>query len=332
MNSTEQPIKLEIHLAPDSHEQALRADVRAGLEATPKTLPPKYFYDERGSKLFDEITRLPEYYPTRTESAILIENAAAIAAASQAETLVELGSGTSEKTHLLLDALSAAGTLRGYVGFDVDEITLSQAGATLAVQYPGLAVTGVVGDFEKHVPSLLDTGTGQRMIAFLGSTIGNLEPVPRAAFLRDVRAALRPGDSFLLGLDLVKDPARLVAAYDDAAGVTAEFNRNVLHVINEGLGADFVPDAFEHVALWNDVDERIEMRLRASKRMQVKIPAMDLIVDFAEGEEMRTEVSTKFRQQRLDAELRDAGLEPAQWYLDAAGDFALVMSTPISGR
>jgi L-histidine N-alpha-methyltransferase len=326
---SDQPIRIVSHLAPGAHDEALQADVRAGLESIPKTLPPKYFYDERGSKLFDEITRLPEYYPTRTERAILTENAANIAAASQAETLVELGSGTSEKTHLLLDALSKAGTLRGYVGFDVDEVTLTQAGTTLAAQYPGLSVVGVVGDFEKHVPQLLDIGSGRRMIAFLGSTIGNLEPVPRAAFLRDVRAALRPGDSFLLGLDLVKDPARLVAAYDDAAGVTAEFNRNVLHVINEGLGADFDPEQFEHVALWNESDERIEMWLRARQQMQVRIPAIDLKVSFAEGEQMRTEVSTKFRQPALDAELRAAGLEPTEWFTDPAGDFALVLSSPL---
>jgi L-histidine N-alpha-methyltransferase len=321
-------IQLEIHLAPGAQGQALRTDVRAGLEASPKTLPPKYFYDERGSKLFDEITRLAEYYPTRTERAILTENAAGLATDSQAETLVELGSGTSEKTHLLLDALKAAGTLRGYVGFDVDEITLTQAGTTLAAEYPGLEVSGVVGDFEKHVPLLLHTGTGHRMIAFLGSTIGNLEPIPRAAFLRDVRAAMRPGDTFLLGLDLVKDPARLVAAYDDSAGVTAEFNRNVLHVINEGLGANFDPEAFDHIALWNEEDERIEMRLRARRQLQVRIPALDITVDFAEGEEMRTEVSTKFRREAVDAELRAARLEPTRWYTDPAGDFALVISVP----
>jgi L-histidine N-alpha-methyltransferase len=328
---SDQPIRIVSHLAPGAQEAALRADVRAGLQSSPKTLPPKYFYDERGSKLFDEITRLPEYYPTRTERGILAENAAAIAADSQAQTLVELGSGTSEKTRLLLDALAKAGTLRGYVGFDVDEITLAQAGVALAAEYPGLEVVGVVGDFEKHVPLLLDIGTGRRMIAFLGSTIGNLEPVPRAAFLRDVRAALRPGDSFLLGLDLVKDPARLVAAYDDAAGVTAEFNRNVLRVINEGLGADFDPDEFAHVALWNEVDERIEMRLRARRQMTVTIPAIDLSVGFAAGEEMRTEVSTKFRRPAVDQELRAAGLEPTQWYTDPAADFALVMSAPMSG-
>ena len=319
-------IPIHRHLAPDALEQALRSDVRAGLTSAPKTLPPKWFYDERGSKLFDEITRLPEYYPTRTESAILTAEAKTIASNAQVETLVELGSGTSEKTHLLLDAFRDAGTLRGYVGFDVDEVTLAQAGAALAAEYPGLAVVGVVGDFEKHVPALRDIGTGRRMIAFLGSTIGNLEPRPRAAFLRDVRAALRPGDSFLLGADLVKDPGRLVAAYDDAAGVTAEFNRNVLHVINSSLGADFDTEAFEHVALWDAECERIEMRLRATRDLQVTIPALDLTVDFVAGEEMRTEVSTKFRRERLEAELVAAGLEPANFYSDVAGDFGLSLS------
>jgi dimethylhistidine N-methyltransferase len=322
------PIRIDRHLAADALEQALRSDVRAGLTSRPKTLPPKWFYDEHGSKLFDEITRLPEYYPTRTERAILAGQARNLAFGRGIRTLVELGSGTSEKTRLLLDAFRDEGHLRGYVGLDVDEVTLAEAGATLAAEYPGLNVVGVVGDFEKHVPLLHDTGVGPRMVAFLGSTIGNLEPAPRAAFLRDVRVALRPGDCFLLGVDLVKDPARLVAAYDDAAGVTAEFNRNVLRVINAGLGADFDPDAFEHVALWDGAHEWIEMRLRARKRMQVTIPALDLAVSFAKGEEMRTEVSTKFREQRLQQELRAAGLEQISFSTDPAGDFGLSLSIP----
>jgi L-histidine N-alpha-methyltransferase len=329
MNNDVQPIRIESHLAPGAHEEAMRADVRAGLTSTPKTLPPKYFYDERGSKLFDEITRLPEYYPTRTERSILASAAPGIVAETRAETLVELGSGTSEKTHILLDAMQAAGLLRGYVGFDVDEVTLTQAGATLAAEYPGLDVVGVVGDFEKHVPRLFDTGAGRRMIAFLGSTIGNLETEPRAAFLQDVRSALRPEDCFLLGLDLVKDPARLVAAYDDAAGVTAEFNRNVLHVINAALGADFDPEAFEHVALWDETHERIEMRLRARRPTRVRIPAINLSVSFSAGEEMRTEVSIKFRRDKLEQELRNAGLKTLSWNTDSAADFAVVLAVPI---
>ena len=321
-------MSIESHLEPGAFDAALRADVRAGLTSTPKTLPPKWFYDEHGSKLFDEITRLPEYYPTRTERAILAARASEIAELAQPETLVELGSGTSEKTRLLLTAFRTTGTLRGYVGFDVDEVTLSQAGAVLAAEFPGLTVSGVVGDFEKHVPRLREVGSGRRMIAFLGSTIGNLEPEPRGAFLRDVRAALKPGDTFLLGADLVKDPARLVVAYDDAAGVTAEFNRNVLRVINAGLGADFDPDAFEHVALWDEQHERIEMRLRARRDLQVTIPALDLEVAFVAGEEMRTEVSAKFRRAGLEGELRAAGLQPDAWYTDPAGDFGLVLASP----
>ena len=326
MSATEPTIHR--HLEPDALELALRADVRAGLTTTPKTLPPKWFYDERGSKLFDEITRLVEYYPTRTERSILVAHAAEIAAISQAETLVELGSGTSEKTRILLDALRSAGTLQGYVGFDVDESTLSQAGGLLAAEYPGLAVEGVVGDFEHHVPLLRDTGSGRRMIAFLGSTIGNLESAPRAAFLRDVRAALRPDDCFLLGVDLVKDTGRLVAAYDDAAGVTAEFNRNVLRVINANLGADFDPDAFAHVALWDAGHERIEMRLRANQATDVSIPALDLTVHFDAGEQVRTEVSTKFREEPLAAELTAAGLVQQRFFTDEAGDFGVSLSVP----
>jgi L-histidine Nalpha-methyltransferase len=320
------------HLEPDALERALRSDVRAGLTASPKTLPPKWFYDERGSKLFDEITRLAEYYPTRTERSILAAHAQELAEISQAETLVELGSGTSEKTRLLLDALRSGGTLRGYVGFDVDETTLSQAGALLAAEYPGLVVEGVVGDFEHHVPLLRGAGSGRRMIAFLGSTIGNLEPAPRAAFLRDVRAALRPGDCFLLGVDLVKDTSRLVAAYDDASGVTAEFNRNVLRVINANLGADFDPDAFEHIALWDAGHERIEMRLAASRPMDVTIPALDLTVHFDAGEQVRTEVSTKFREEALARELGAAGLSPQRFFTDEAGDFGLSLSVPDPSR
>ena len=321
-------IPLHRHLAPDALEQALRADVRAGLTASPKTLPPKWFYDERGSKLFDEITRLPEYYPTRTERAILAAEADHLARLTRVETLVELGSGTSEKTHLLLDAFRREGSLRGYVGFDVDEVTLTQAGRTLAAEYPGLAVEGVVGDFEKHVPSLLDVGAGRRMIAFLGSTIGNLEPVARAAFLQDVRAALRPGDAFLLGADLVKAPARLVAAYDDAQEVTADFNRNVLRVINSSLGADFDPAAFEHLALWSPAHERIEMRLRARRKQVVFVADLDLAVSFQDGEEMRTEVSAKFRRPALEAELVAAGLQPVNFFTDADDDFGLSLSIP----
>ncbi len=208
--------RIEVHQAPEQLRRDLRRDVGAGLTAIPKELAPKYFYDDRGSDLFDRITRLPEYYPTRAERAILEERAGEIATVSGADTLVELGSGTSEKTRLLLDACAAGGRLRRFVPFDVSEATLRQAAATLAREYAGVDVHAVVGDFEQHL-DLLPAG-GRRLVAFLGSTIGNLVPKQRAQFLGDLAAGLQPGDSLLLGTDLVKDPARLVAAYDDAGG------------------------------------------------------------------------------------------------------------------
>ncbi|MDP9462102.1 MAG: L-histidine N(alpha)-methyltransferase, partial [Actinomycetota bacterium] len=239
-------ISLTNHLASGAAAAALRADALAGLTATPKSLPPRWFYDERGSVLFDEITRLPEYYPTRAERAVLAAHGAEIAAACGAEVLVELGSGTSEKTRLLLTALRNAGTLTRFVPCDVDASVLRAAGESITAEYPGVEVEAVVGDFTLHLGEL--PRSGRRMVAFLGSTIGNLEPGPRAAFLAEVAASLEPGDSFLLGTDLVKDAGRLVRAYDDAAGVTAEFNRNVLSVLNRELGARFDPSSFEHVA------------------------------------------------------------------------------------
>jgi L-histidine N-alpha-methyltransferase len=319
-------VVLDTHLPASAYAEALAADVLAGLTATPKTLPPKWFYDGRGSELFDEITRLPEYYPTRTERAILAARAGEIAAATRAETLVELGSGTSEKTRLLLTALRDAGTVRCFVPFDVDASVLRTAGAAVAGEYPGLDVHAVVGDFEHHLD--LMPRDGRRLVAFLGSTIGNFEPAARAAFLAALRATLRPGDTFLLGTDLVKDTGRLLAAYDDSAGVTAAFNRNVLSVVNRELGADFDLSAFEHVAAWDADNEWIEMRLRSRTEQVVTVRALGLSVRFAAGEEMRTEVSAKFRRERVAAELADAGLRLTQWWTDPAGDFALSLSVP----
>ncbi|WP_029430179.1 L-histidine N(alpha)-methyltransferase [Blastococcus sp. URHD0036] len=319
-------VSLTSHLAPDAARRALRADALAGLTATPKSLPPRWFYDERGSELFDEITRLPEYYPTRAERAVLEARAGEIAAASRADVLVELGSGTSEKTRLLLSALRDAGTLRRFVPFDVDPTVLEAAGAAITAEYPGVAVDAVVGDFTEHLDRL--PREGRRLVAFLGSTIGNLEPAPRTAFLAELAATLAPGDSFLLGTDLVKDPARLVPAYDDAAGVTAEFNRNVLAVLNRELGAGFDPATFEHVALWDAGAEWIEMRLRSTVEQVVAVPALDLQVAFAAGEEMRTEVSAKFRPEGVEAELAAAGLRLTHWWTDPAGDFGVSLSVP----
>jgi L-histidine N-alpha-methyltransferase len=317
-------IRVDVHLEPDAASTALAADVRAGLGATPKTLPPKWFYDDRGSELFDAITRLPEYYPTRTERSILVAHAADIAARTGADTLVELGSGTSEKTRLLLDALTTAGTLERFVPFDVSEQTLRDAADAVADEYDGVAVHAVVGDFEHHLDRI--PGGGRRLVAFLGSTIGNLTPAMRARFLADLAAGLAPGDALLLGTDLVKDPARLVAAYDDAAGVTAEFNRNVLHVIDRELDADFDPDTFTHVAVWDFDHEWIEMRLRTERAQHVTIGALGLAVDFAAGEELRTEISAKFRREGVATELATAGFELREWWTDPAGDFALSLS------
>lgn len=317
-------LSLSNHLAADSAYHAIRRDVRDGLRQTPKSLPPKWFYDSVGSDLFDQITRLPEYYPTRAEAEILRARAAEIAATSGADTLVELGSGTSEKTRLLLDALRERGSLRKFIPFDVDASILSTAAAAIQQDYAGVEIEAVCGDFEEHLGAI--PGGGRRLFVFLGSTIGNLTPGPRARFLSALSEQLRPGDSLLLGTDLVKDLDRLVRAYDDAAGVTAAFNRNVLAVINRELDADFDVEAFGHVARWNAEEERIEMWLRARDPQRVRVGALDLTVDFAGGEEMLTEVSCKFRPAGVSAELVAAGLRCTRWWTDAAGDFGLSLA------
>ena len=330
---------IEYRLPPDYRAASLRADALAGLTATPKSLPPKWFYDAQGSALFEKITELPEYYPTRAERSILRAAATEIAELSRARVLVELGSGSSEKTRLLLSALRAAGTLQAYVPVDVSESALVGAEEALALEYPGLAVHAVVSDYEKYLgpeqpssahdaASGAGTAAGPRLVAFLGSTIGNMVPAERAAFLGRVRASLRPGDSFLLGTDLVKDPAVLVAAYDDSAGVTAAFNKNVLAVLNAELGADFDLDAFEHVAAWDAGREWIEMRLRATSAQSVRVRDLGLTVDFAGGEEMRTEVSAKFRRAGVEAELAAAGLAMRAWWTDPGDQFGLSLSVP----
>jgi L-histidine N-alpha-methyltransferase len=319
------PIRVDVHLEPDALARGLEADVRDGLTRVPKTLPPKWFYDDRGSELFDAITRLPEYYPTRAERAILDVRAGEIATRTEADTLVELGSGTSEKTRLLLDALARAGTLCRFVPFDVSEETLRAAATAVASEYGGVEVHAVVGDFEHHLDRI--PRGGRRIVAFLGSTIGNLAPGARARFLSEVADDLAPGDSLLLGTDLVKDVDRLVAAYDDAAGVTAEFNRNVLRVINRELDADFDVDAFAHVARWNAREEWIEMWLRADHAQHVSIGGLGMQVEFVPGEELRTEISAKFRRDGVERELAAAGLALDAWWTDPAGDFALSLSS-----
>jgi L-histidine N-alpha-methyltransferase len=323
-------ITVDVHLGAPDLRAALERDARAGLTASPKDLPPKYFYDDHGSHLFDEITRLEEYYPTRAERAALTAHAAELAARTGADTLVELGSGTSEKTRLLLDALARQGTLRRFVPFDVSEATLRAAACAIAEEHPTVTVHAVVGDFEQHLARL--PAGGRRLVAFLGGTIGNLEPGARARFLRSVASGLGPDDAFLLGTDLVKAPARLVRAYDDDAGVTAAFNRNVLTVLNRELGADFEPERFDHVARWDRGREWIEMHLRSADTQTVKVPALDLVVEFEAGELMRTEISAKFRRERVEAELAAAGLALSGWWTDPAGDFGLSLSGPSPHR
>ncbi|MFD0366669.1 L-histidine N(alpha)-methyltransferase [Streptomyces sp. NPDC059071] len=317
------PFQLTRTLAEDAMDAALRADVLHGLTRTPKELPPKWFYDARGSDLFEEITRLPEYYPTRAEREILIARAGEIAAATGARTLVELGSGSSEKTRHLLDALLPG--LEVYVPVDVSESALKGAGDALLAERPGLRVHALVADFTHGLE--LPPTAGPRLVAFLGGTIGNLLPQERRVFLGAVRRMLARGDALLLGTDLVKDEGTLVAAYDDAAGVTAAFNKNVLAVVDRELGADADPDDFEHVALWDREHEWIEMRLRARHALVVKIPELDLVVPFEEGEELRTEVSAKFRQEGVRAELAEAGFTLSHWWTDEKGRFALSLAT-----
>ncbi|MEU5530409.1 L-histidine N(alpha)-methyltransferase [Micromonospora chersina] len=313
---------LEIHLEEQDLGRSLREDVRAGLTATPKWLPPKWFYDARGSALFEEITRLPEYYPTRAERAVLAAHADDIAAVTGAKTLIELGSGSSEKTRLLLDAFTRHGDLGTFVPLDVSVSALRQSTAQIAAAYPGLRVRGIVGDFTRHLDRL-PTG-GRRLVLFLGGTIGNLLPAERAEFLTAMRAALECGDWLLIGTDLVKDPSVIVPAYDDAAGVTAEFNRNVLRVINRELGADFDPAAFRHVAVWDPEHEWIEMRLRAEHPVRVHV--LDLEVGFAAGEELRTEVSAKFRPEGIARELAAAGFVRQEFWTDPDGLFGVSLA------
>ena len=323
-------IRLDVHLSDADLRSTLIDDARQGLTATPKWLPAKYFYDRRGSELFEQITRLPEYYPTRTEESILVRHARDVAAAAgRPGTLIELGSGSSTKTRLLLDALITEGRLRRYVPVDVSVSALDSALRFLAGEYPGIELHGVVADFEAHLDQL-PSGEG-RLVAFLGSTIGNLDPYARSRFFGSLRTELADGDAFLVGVDLVKPEARLVAAYDDAAGVTAEFNRNVLRVLNTSLGADFEPDEFEHVARWSSEAEWMEMRLRARREMTVLLADLDLRIGFTAGEEIRTEISAKFRRAGLTRELAAAGFEVTSWWQDPAGDFALALALPSSG-
>ncbi len=318
--------EVDVYLGPGQIEQALRQDVASGLQSTPKRLKPKWFYDHRGSQLFDEITRLPEYYLTRREREILYSEAAAIARLTCADTLVELGSGTSEKTLLILDAINQRGMLQRYVPFDVSEATLRTAADEIAERYPGVGVHAVVGDFSRHLEHI--PKGGRRLVAFLGNTIGNLHPGERVEFLRTVRSTLTEGDWLLLGTDLAKDKERLEAAYNDAAGVTAEFNLNILSVLSRELDANFDLEGFDHVARYDERQEWIEMLLRSRHEQTVGICALGLDVHFAAGETMQTEISAKFRRETVERELGGAGFAMEHWWTDSRGDFALSLSRP----
>jgi len=318
-------VKIDSWLTEDD-ERSLGRDVMAGLTRPAKELPPKHFYDARGSELFEQITELPEYYPTRTELQILWYRADEIVALSGAGELVELGSGASVKARILLDAMERARTLRGYVPLDVSESVVREAAEQLVRDYDALTVHGVIGDFERHLGELPAGVEEPRLVALLGGTIGNFMPDARRTLLRKIAALMRTDDTLLLGTDLVKDRAVLEAAYDDSQGVTAEFNRNVLYVINRELGADFVPEEFEHVALFDPDQEWIEMRLRATRACVVTIAALDLSVAFAAGEEMRTEISAKFTRRRVEEDLAAAGLTLSDWLTDPDGMFALSLA------
>lgn len=311
----------------DYHGQ-MAADVRAGLTATPKALPPKYFYDAAGSELFVRITQLEEYYQTRTETAILERVADAIVADIAPVELVELGSGASRKTRVLLEAMHRSGAAERprYVPFDVSEDAIVGAAEALTGDYAWLDVHGIVGDFDHHLTDV--PRTGRRLVAFLGSTIGNLDPDEQVALLTQVRAMLEGVDGFVLGVDLVKDATTLVRAYDDAEGVTAAFNRNVLHNVNATLGADFEPDDFDHVARWNDAESRIEMWLRARRDMQVRVKDLDLDVELVEGEEVHTEISSKFTEPTITDRLATAGLRVVRFDTDPRGWFGVVTAVP----
>jgi L-histidine N-alpha-methyltransferase len=317
-------IRIDSHLG-GAHERSLADDVLDGLTRPFKELPPKHFYDARGAELFDRICEQPEYYPTRAERAILEQNAGAISELTGAAELVELGSGTASKTRVLLDALHGAGTLLRYVPVDVTESMVRDCAEELTDEYPGLRVHGVIGDFERHLGEV-PPAVGPRIVAFLGGTIGNFPPGSRRRVLREIARLLGPEDYLLMGTDLVKDPAVLEAAYDDAEGVTAEFNRNVLRVLNRELGADFEPEDFEHVALFDREHEWIEMRLRARREHTTLVRDLDLPVHFDEGEEMRTEISAKFTAGRIEGDMSAAGLELVRWFTDPEELFALTLS------
>jgi L-histidine N-alpha-methyltransferase len=324
-------VRIESWLS-EAEERCLANDVLDGLTRPFKELPPKHFYDTRGSELFEQICELPEYYPTRTEMTILTERAAEIVARTGAGELVELGAGASDKARILLDAMAQAGTLKRYVPLDVSESVVREAADALTPEYEGLRVHGVVGDFERHLQRVPERDGAPRLVALLGGTIGNFPPGSRRTLLRAIGGLLRSGDRLLLGTDLVKDPDTIEAAYDDKRGITAEFNRNVLRVINRELDADFPVENFDHIAFFDRRHEWIEMRLRARRPCSVLIASLGLRVEFAAGEELRTEISAKFTRRRLQQDFAAAGLALDVWFVDDERQFALSLARLADGQ
>lgn len=318
------PITMAVHtLGRDSREQLIE-DVRSGLTQIPKILQPRWFYDDRGCELFDEITVLPEYYQTRTEMAILQRHARDIMQRVRPASIVELGAGTCTKSRVLIRAAKGMGSLWTFVPFDISEATLRRSASELSEEFDDLTVYCVTGEFDHHLSQI--PRFGRQLIVFLGSTIGNFEPAEAQRFLTEVRRLMRPGDHFLVGIDLVKDEAQLTAAYNDSRGVTAEFNRNVLARINRELDADFALDAFSHAVRWNAPDHRIEMHLRSDRDQTVTVRGAGLTARFAAGETLRTEVCTKYTRATLEAMLGEAGIETLACYTDEAERFALVLA------
>jgi len=298
-------------------EPALYEATRRGFQAEPKQLPTLWLYDERGSRLYEEITRLPEYYLPRREREILRARAAELAARTQARTLVELGAGAAKNTRLLLDALD----VERFVPLDVSEEVLRASAEAIAASYPRISVEPLVGDFERDLVAL--PGDGRRLVALLGSTIGNLYPEQRARLL----ATLGDDDAFLVGLDLVKDVARLEAAYDDGRGVTEAFVRNALTAVNRELEATFDQRRFAYEARWDPTHEWMDIGVRARRAHTVSIPRLELDVTFEDGEPLRVEVSAKFRRERFEPEAARAGLPIDAWWTDPDGDFAVALLT-----
>lgn len=299
------------------------ADVLGGLSRRPMSLPPKYFYDERGSELFEQITGLEEYYPTRVERSILAESGQRIAELTEASDLIELGSGSSNKTELLLGPLRDVGSLERYVPIDVSESAVRGAAVRLVSDYPGLRIHAVIGDFERHLGGLPEGEN--RLFAFLGGTVGNFTPNRLKFFFRRISHLLGADDSMLVGLDLVKDVTTIEAAYDDSAGITAAFNKNVLSVINANLLGTFDLDAFEHSAFYDPDNAWIEMRLRARVAHTARVGALDLNIDFEPGDEILTEISRKFTREGFADEVTAAGLEVTEWFTDPDQRFALAL-------